>query len=170
LHLGIALRYSYGMTTPPDSGNLLTTGMAIWSALGPLVGVLLGASIANRNQRRQWVSSCKKEEYSALISALTKSMMTYISQRAYLVARGPEEQRAEASALTAVGETARNRIFIASTVKRLDVVKRWHDATRTVERDGDLDKFATSVGKLLDEIRDAAIKDIGASARRVAAP
>ena len=149
------------MATSPDPGKLLATVMAIWSALGPLVGVLLGASIANRNQRRQWSSTCKKEEYSELISVITRAMMTYINLHAYLVARGPEEQRAEASALGSVGETARNRIFIASTVKRLDVVKRWHDATRSVERDHDLDKFGTSVGKLLDDIRDAAIRDIG---------
>lgn len=140
----------------------MTTVMAIWSGLGPLAGVFVGAYIANRNQRRQWASTCKKEEYSELISNLTKSMMLYINSRAFPVARGPEEQRAEAEALTRVGETARNRIFIASTVKRLNVVKRWHEATRFIEGGGDLDVFSSTVGKLLDEIRDAALQDIGA--------
>ena len=150
------------MTTPPEHGNLATAGMAIWAAVGPLVGVLIGAYIANRNQRRHWISSCKKEEYSELISALTKSMMLYIHAHAYLVGRGPEEQQAEAEALTCVGETTRNRIFIASAVRRLNVVKRWHDATRALESGGNVDEFGTTVGKLLDEIRAAAIRDIGA--------
>jgi hypothetical protein len=135
----------------------MTTMTAIWAALGPLVGVFIGAYIANRNQRRQWLAGCRKEEYSELISVLTKAMMVYIYQRAYLVAKGPEQQRAEAAALGSVGETARNRIFIASTVKRLDVVKRWHDATRFAEDGGDIDVFAARVGKLLDEIRDDAL-------------
>ncbi len=142
--------------------TVATIILAIWAALGPLVGVYIGAYIANRNQKRQWLSTCKKEEYSGLISALTKSMMIYIELRAFLVARGPEEQRSEAAALSSFGETARNRIFIAPTVKCLDVVNRWHDATRAVERDRDLNAFGASVGKLLDEIRDAAVKDIGA--------
>jgi hypothetical protein len=136
--------------------------LAIWAALGPLAGVLIGAYTANRNLRQQWLDSCKKQEYSELITTLTKSMMFYIHLRAYSVTKGPEEQRAEAAALGSVGETARNRIFILPTVKRLDVVKRWHDQTRFVEDGGDIDKFAASVGKLLDEIRIAALKDIGA--------
>jgi hypothetical protein len=150
------------MTNPTEHGNLAATGMAVWAAVGPLIGVVIGAYIANRNQRQHWISSCKKEEYSELVSALTKAMMKYIETRAYLVARGPEEQRTEAAALASVGETARNRIFIAPTVKRLNVVVRWHDATRALERGGNLDAFAGTVGKLLDEIRDAAIEDIGA--------
>ena len=89
-------------------------------------------------------------------------MLLYIHSHAYLVGMGPEEQRAEAEALTRVGETTRNRIFIAPAVKRLNVVKRWHDATRVLESGGNIDEFATTVGKLLDEIREAAIKDIGA--------
>ena len=89
-------------------------------------------------------------------------MMIYINLRAFPVAKGPEEQRATSEALSRVAETARNRIFVAPTVKRLNVLKRWHAATRVIEGGGDANEFGTSVGKLLDEIRDAAIKDIGA--------
>ncbi len=42
--------------------------MAIWTAVGPLVGVFVGAYIANRNQRKHWVGNCKKEEYRELYS------------------------------------------------------------------------------------------------------
>jgi hypothetical protein len=61
-----------------------------------------------------------------------------------------------------VGETARNRVFIASSVKQLKVVERWFAATRAIQSGGNLDEFAASTGKLPDEIRDAALKDIGA--------
>jgi hypothetical protein len=149
----------------------MTTVTAIWAALGPLVGVLIGAYIANLNQRRQWLAGCRKEEYSELISVLTKSLMTYITLQAFLVSKGPgatraewwgpEEQRSEYAALSSVGETARNRLFIAHTVKSLHIVERWHTATRAVESGGSLDEFSASVGKLLDEIRDAALTDLG---------
>jgi hypothetical protein len=149
------------MTTPPEPENMLRTGMAIWAAAGPLVGVLIGAYIANRNQRRQWVGNCKKEEYRELISVLTKALSTYLRFHSFGVA-GPEDQRSQADALDRVEETTRDRIFIAPVVKRLGVIKRWHAATTLIEGGGDINAFANSVGILLDEIRDAAIKDIGA--------
>jgi hypothetical protein len=142
--------------------TVATIILAIWAALGPIVGVWIGAHIADRNQRRQWIGNCKKEEYRELISVLTKGLSAYLQVQAFLVARGPEAQKAMADALARVAETTRDRIFVAHVVKRLDVVKRWHAATRLVEDGGDVNVFANSVGILLDEIRDAAIKDIGA--------
>lgn len=141
--------------------TVATIILAVWAALGPLLGVWTGAYIADRNQRRQWISNCKKEEYRELISVLTKALSTYL-QISTLVVTGKQEQRTLLDALSRVGETARDRIFIAHVVKRLDVVKRWHAATELVDDGGDVKVFANSVGILLDELRDAAIKDIGA--------
>jgi hypothetical protein len=142
--------------------EVATVVKAIWLTAGPLVGVFIGAYIPNRNQKQQWISTCKKEEYSELISVLTKSMMTYIDHSAYLIAKGPAEQREEAEALARVGETSRNRIFIFSAVRELQVVERWHNATRFIESGGNLNEFAKIIGKLLDDIRAHALKDMGA--------
>jgi len=142
--------------------KLVTAGMAIWAALGPLVGVLIGAYIADRNQRRQWIANCKKEEYRELISVLTKARSTYLQIHHFTPVAGPDEVQALADETFRVAETMGDRIFIAAVVKRLNVLERWYAATTLFEGGGEVNAFASSVGTLLDEIRDAAVKDVGA--------
>jgi hypothetical protein len=36
---------------------------SIWAVAGPLLDVLVGAYIANRNQRKHWIADCKKETW-----------------------------------------------------------------------------------------------------------
>src|ERR1700693_2167703 len=141
--------------------NIVTIALVIWSAILPLVGVLVGAYVTNRNQRRQWLSNCKKEEYSELLSVVTKSVMIYLDLFAKPLPPA-EQRRAETNALTRVAEIAQNRIFAAPAVKRLDLVKRWNGAARDLGDDGDIEKFTGIAAKLLKEIRNAAIEDIEA--------
>jgi len=47
----------------------------IWSAVGPLMGVCLGAYIASRNQRKQWLLDNKRQEYRELLTALTNGIL-----------------------------------------------------------------------------------------------
>jgi len=133
----------------------MNTILAVWAALGPLAGVSLGAYIANRNQRRQWLGNCKREEYRELISALTKCLMTHIGA---LPVRGPEQQKAEYEAILLSGEVIRSRIFIAPVVKELRVTERWYEATH--DRKHNPGGFAAAAGKLIDDIREAAVKDL----------
>jgi hypothetical protein len=128
--------------------------LGIWGALGPIVGIYLGAHIANRNQRKQWLSDCKKEEYSSLLSAVTEASV--ICATLPLV-QGPEEQSAAAAARKRVGEVAFSKIFIASAIKRLRVTQRWEDAVRSGNKS---ETFADTTGQLMDDIRAEAIKDI----------
>jgi hypothetical protein len=132
---------------------IATIMLGIWAALGPIVGIYLGAYISNRNQRKQWLSDCKKEEYSELISALAKSALTLTNMPSV---RGEQEQRAELDARKHVGEVAFAKIFIAPTIQSLKVTKRWQEAVSC----GDIRKFAVLTGQLLEEIREEAIKDI----------
>jgi hypothetical protein len=106
---------------------------AIWAAFGPLVGVLVGAYIANRDQRRQWVGNCKKEEYRELISVLTKARSTYLQVHHFTPAAGPDQVQALADETFRVAETTGDLIFIAPVVKRLNVLERWYAATTVFE-------------------------------------
>jgi len=73
--------------------------------------------------------------------------------------RGPEQQKTEFGAILQAGEVLRSRLFIAPTVKRLRVTERWNEASRLADHD-DLDGFSLAAGKLLDEIREAAVSDL----------
>jgi hypothetical protein len=131
-----------------------------WAALGPLVGVLVGAYLTGRRQRRDWLADNKKEEYRELVSGLTKGLSTYLQLYVAQTIRTGEDQKRLQESLASIMEITRSRLFIAKEVKRLDVVKRWHDLTGSFENDRDNIAFARGVGKLLDEILDAAVKDM----------
>jgi hypothetical protein len=128
--------------------------LAIWAAVGPIGGIYLGADIAHRNQRKQWLSDCKKEEYSSLLSAVTQSAMTLATRSSV---RAPEDQRAEWAAEKRVGEVAFASIFIAPTIKRLKVTQRWQEALSTSTESN---KFTVLTGELIEDIRAEAAKDI----------
>src|SRR6266404_6383389 len=66
---------------------------SVWLAVGPLVGVLVGAYIANRNQRKHWIADNKRAEYRKLLSTLASTFTGIIELRAPGVALGPAEQR-----------------------------------------------------------------------------
>ena len=47
----------------------------VWGVLGPLVGVLVGAYIANRNQKKHWIADNKRAEYRELLSTVHRNSM-----------------------------------------------------------------------------------------------
>ena len=44
-----------------------------WSAIGPLIGVIVGGWITTRTQRKHWILDNKKAEYSELITVIADS-------------------------------------------------------------------------------------------------
>ena len=44
--------------------------LSIWAAVGPLIGVLLGSYLSTLNQRRQWISDNRKNEFREIITTL----------------------------------------------------------------------------------------------------
>jgi|ERR1019366_5537332 hypothetical protein len=93
---------------------------SVWAVGGPLVGVLIGAYIANRNQRKNWIADCKKEEYRELLSVVASAYAKLLSVRHKFVwndeARDIQLQ---------VASVLRDRIFIAKQLLRLDAMNRW---------------------------------------------
>ena len=57
----------------PDTWKRIHDDMvSAWSILGPLVGVMLGAWLATRNQRRHWLLDNKRAEYRKLLTTLSE--------------------------------------------------------------------------------------------------
>jgi hypothetical protein len=46
---------------------------ALWAGVGPLVGVLVGAYLTNRIQRRLWLADHKRQEYRELFTVMTNA-------------------------------------------------------------------------------------------------
>ena|SRR5215471_5663413 len=122
--------------------RILNVAAVLWAAIWSLVAVLIGAYIANRNQRRHWIADNKKQEFRELLSALVEASSSLIALHTPMVAHGPEEQRAcERSEKKSV-EVIMDRIFIAREVKELDLLRRWTKACRELDKTTDRSAFS----------------------------
>lgn len=134
----------------------------LWAVGGPLLGVLVGAYVANRNQKKHWVADNKKEEYRELLSVMTKAKTLYSSVNAGLIEAGPERENALNSAMLNVNETINSRLFIAPIVERLAIQERWNEAAIAFDDGSERTRFPATVNELLRQLRESARLDMGA--------
>jgi len=139
-----------------------STVSSVWAAVGPLIGVLVGGWLTSRNQRRHWLADNKKQEYRELLTSIAGagSKLLVFYGRDPIVASGEE--------LFRVGETAResvdviyNRLFIVDEIRKLNVLKRWEDGFSALRDDRDVNAFGKAMDSLMDDIRNAALKEFG---------
>jgi hypothetical protein len=132
---------------------------SIWAVAGPLLGVLVGAYIANRNQRTHWISDNKKEEYRELLAAMSKTIAAYMNAKLSgndIVAW----HNANPQIRMSLAEVMESRIFIGSVVKRLDLDNRFFTALHAPS-ENKLGEFFTQCDLLCAELLEAAFKDLG---------
>jgi len=127
----------------PETWKAIREGsVAAWSAVGPLIGVLVGAYIANRNQRRQWLLDNRKQEYRELLSALSSAFIALTRLNTPMIAIPGELERELRNAETESFRILRDRLFIATEIRDTRILGLWLEATRDVDHDRDLVKFA----------------------------
>jgi hypothetical protein len=97
-----------------------------WSALGPLLGVLMGGYLTARSQSRKWVADGKTEEYREVLSAIMKTLPEDPQEGKEVVPPSNESLKAlDALASHSLAVIA-DRLFIADEIERLAVGKKWH--------------------------------------------
>ena len=134
----------------------LTSVLAIWAAVGPLAGVLIGHYLSTRWQRKLWLLDRRKEEFRELLSTLTRSFTTICTKRQYMLPQSPEDQLALHEAESNALMTIKDRIFIAADVKRLDIYKLWNSAVNEYNRDHVFIPFSEKYALINAKIVDAA--------------
>jgi uncharacterized protein YneF (UPF0154 family) len=107
----------------------MTVVLAIWGALGPLVGVLVGAWLARSWQWKQWVLENKKSEYRELIGVLSKSYHNLVKNlpETTTAVLGPEEQRALGDDWVAGLQVIEDRVFIDKEIRAAKIREQWWD-------------------------------------------
>jgi hypothetical protein len=108
----------------------MTAAKAAWPTVTGLIGVLIGAYIANRNQKKQWFVDNAKQEYRELMTALNKAFSAVLDETTPGVGHGPEEQRAFARAKAHLVVTIGDRILIARELREIQLLNRWQTAVR----------------------------------------
>ncbi len=128
----------------------------VWAVAGPLVGVLIGAYIANRNQRRQWLIDRKREEYKELLSAMTDAFGELLQLQNTGALTIGEFNRIQVRVHNAI----QNCIFTSDAViLKFDIFSVWSKAS-AILKEGGKSEFAELTGGLLEDLRQIALKDI----------
>ena len=116
--------------------------LAIWAAVGPLVGIYVGHHLLRSQQRRQWLADNRIQEWREVITTLHKSLVLItqfdavrdLSTIEEKVAAMPAVLDARALALSVLS----NRIFIAKEVRltrcSTSVKRLWRNLTGTMTR------------------------------------
>jgi hypothetical protein len=127
-----------------------------WAAIGPLVGVLIGAYLAKRWQRDQWIADNKRMEYRKLLTTLTKTFSGIVKLRVSGVALGAKEQRTLSSLEAQSIVVIRDRMFIAKEVTGMSLLARWNQALRDHDNTLDADAFAKAFGLIVADLQKSA--------------
>lgn len=101
----------------------------IWSVIGPLVGVLIGAGLTRSWQRKQWVLENKKSEYRELISVLSRSYHSIVANlpTTQAAVTSPETERALGEDWVAGLQVIEDRVFIDKEVRDAKIRAQWWD-------------------------------------------
>lgn len=110
----------------------------VWAAVGPLVGVVVGAWLAARWQRRRWILDNKTAEYRGLFDALSTYRFTLTQYHAdyeyAMVAVSAQKQYdddvALAKAMAAATNAFADRIFTRQSILKSGARGDWSDYTR----------------------------------------
>jgi hypothetical protein len=136
-----------------EIGSLLDKA---WAVIGPLVGVLIGAYIANRNQRKQWQLESKRVEYRELLNTLTECGSDLLA----FPMGDPQSRREFAETVRRSVNTIYNRLFAADTVIRLNLMVRWREAVDLARDAKNTEDFRKRLNAIMNDIRREALKDL----------
>lgn len=142
-------------------GTVAEAASKAWSALGPLVGLCIGAYLAKRWQRNQWIADSKRAEYRKLLTttadAGSRILIHYGLRRT--VVSGKQEFMIEETVRRSV-DVIYNRLFIAQEVRELNVLKRWEEGISALRRTHDVGAFGKCMDAIMEDIRKIALRDL----------
>jgi hypothetical protein len=124
----------------------------MWSVLSVLIGILVGAYITDRIQRKRENTNSKKEEYRELLSTLTQASSKIANFHGPIVDHSPEEERAYYEAKEKALIVIDTRLFITSEIEKIDLRGRWISAVHDVENGGHSLVFRRTVRQIIRQI------------------
>ncbi|GEM_PF-6825166 len=143
---------------------------ATWAAIGPLVGVVIGAWLARRSQHRQWVRDSKKAEYREVLDALSAyrwKLLDYHARVAGTVTRDPKEVYAQEKDLgeahVRLNNALRDRIFARRALARRHVWEEFQNFVRELNdaKAPEISRLSQALGDVRSKVVEAAEHDLG---------
>jgi hypothetical protein len=124
----------------------------MWSVLSVLIGVLVGALVSDRLQRKRENTDSKKEEYRELLSTLTQASSKIADFHGPIANHSPDEERAYYEAKEKALIVIDNRLFITKEIEKIDLRTRWISAVHDVENGGHSLEFRRTVRQMMRQI------------------
>lgn len=115
----------------------MQTSFQAWGAIGPLVGVVVGALLTRSWERRKWVKDVRLQECRELLKA-TSDAATRIMERQMLGGVSAEQVWDLYLASVQVFQT---RLFIAKEVENQKLLDIWAHAVHDYQEKHDRAKF-----------------------------
>jgi ElaB/YqjD/DUF883 family membrane-anchored ribosome-binding protein len=126
-----------------------------WIAIGPLVGVLIGARLNQSWQRKRWLLESKQTEYRELISRLSESVHCIVKNWAGITGQQREEAR---NAVMAGMSVIEDRILIHKQIVAQNVAARWQ---LVIAEEKDIEKVRVRWNDLHSALIKIAQEDLG---------
>jgi hypothetical protein len=124
----------------------------VWSVLSVLIGVLIGALLADRLQRKRENTNSKKEEYRELLSTLSQAAGRIADFHGPVADHSSDEERAYYEAKEKALIVIDNRLFITREIEKIDLRGRWISAVHDVENGGHSLEFRRAVRQMMRQI------------------
>jgi hypothetical protein len=146
---------------PQDPHPHITIFYAIWAAVGPLIGLMVGAWLQARGQHQQWRRDLIRQECRELLGQLSVNLFAFIDWRRSILGRdvGPQAAifaKQYGDAVLDLHRNFRSRILIADELKRASIPNRWNAALDSF--DGDFKKLNAEYDQLAEEIVQIGLK------------
>jgi hypothetical protein len=131
----------------------LTFTFAVFGAVGSLIGVIIGHLLTRSSERKRWRLDKEAEEYRDLLDALSAA---YLSLGKIELARGTDRIRRTPEPLQeedAAFRLLRDRMFVASKIRRGKILERWTEACKRFTGGQDTyTEFSTKYDAIADTI------------------
>jgi hypothetical protein len=132
----------------------------IWTAIGPLLGVLVGAFLARSWDKKKWMNDNRKEEFRELITTLTEAATAimgnhhHIKDHTQTTEEGDKALEKYLNALNVI----KSRIFVSKDVNEMNLFDKWGEGFKTITATGSIIQFEDVFEKIRDELIERANK------------
>jgi hypothetical protein len=147
------------MTQPETWKTVIEYVRGGWTAIGPLVGVLVGAWLARSWDKEKWLKDNRKQECRELLTAVTNAATAILDKSTATspIAQARKTHEANDAYLTSV-KVFQDRIFIAPDVERAKLFDLWPIAVNAYNTYGDRVRFDDSFEEIKKKIVEMALK------------
>ncbi len=136
---------------------------AIWAAVGPLAGVIVGAWLTGWRQNRHWILDNKKAEYREILDSLKRYRWRLLNYRASVSGIGaydPKERHEEARAFAEVEASLSNaladRLFVRRALGKSSVREEFEEFVRSMHTNEE--PSITEIIRVLSHLHDTVVQ------------